>query len=106
MQSVQQTDRKRRARAHAAPRRQVSVMVNLHTTVDAQKPKRLANRRMGNLVQALAIFYARVDQSNPMFEKRRQVAARQITILVYGGSQNRAAVVAIPYRIICASAEK
>ena len=106
MERVEQAHRERRARAHAAAAGQVAVVVDFHAALHFQKAQRFARGRMVDLLQPLAAFDFGIDHADAVLEKRRQVAAGQVAIFVDGRRQHRAAVLAIPRRIIRAAAKK
>ena len=106
VERVEQADGERRTRPHAAAARQIAVVVDFNAAVHFQKAQRLARGRMLDLVQPLAVFNLGIHHADAVLEKRRQIAAGQVAILVDGRRQHRAAVLAIPRRIIRAAAKK
>src|SRR5437867_1587503 len=61
---------------------------------------------MRDLINALAIFNTGIHNSDTMLKKRRQIPARDVTILVDGRSQYRAAMIAVPNGIVGAATEE
>src|SRR5262249_13013091 len=61
---------------------------------------------MGNLVHRPAGLNLAVDQPDAVFKERRQVATREITILIDGRRQNGPAVRAIPRWIVRTASEE
>ena len=103
---MQQSDGERGTRSHAAASRQVTVVMNLDAAIHFQETQSFARRRMSQFIQRLNRFHFRIHHARPMLKERRQVATGQITIFVDGRRQHRAAVLAIPGRVIRAAAKK
>ena len=61
---------------------------------------------MNDFVERVASLDFGIDNAKTVFKERRQVAARQVAILVNAGRQHRAAMRAVPRRIIGAAAEE
>jgi hypothetical protein len=61
---------------------------------------------MNDLFNSLAILHPGVDYAVAVFEEGREVATRYVTVLIDGGSQHGAAMLAVPGRIVGASAKK
>ena len=54
----------------------------------------------------LAILDFGIDDADPVFEERRQIAARQVTVFIDRGGEDRSTVLPIPRGIIAAAAKK
>ncbi len=106
VQGVNQPDGKGGARAHATAGRQIAVVMQLQAALEIQMLQRRPNHGMNDLIDGLAGFNLPVDEADAMIEEWRQVAARQIAVFVDAGRQHRAAVIAIPARVVRAAAEK
>ena len=70
--------------------------------------KRSASRTAGWLISSSVVHVLdlAVDDADAMLEERRQIAAGEIAVLVDGGRQHRAAVLAIPGGVVGAAAEE
>ena len=106
VERVEQADGERRTRPHAAAPRQIAVVVDFHPAFHFQIAQGFARGRVLNFVQCVAILNLGIHHTDAVLEKRRQIAAAEVAILVDGGRQHRAAVLAIPRRIIRPAAEK
>src|SRR5215467_9674659 len=82
IKGVQQPNRERRTGTHTTSGRQISVMMDFHSSADFRVAQHFPNRRMCNFVDGLTILDLRIDQSDSMTEKRRQITAAKIAILV------------------------
>src|SRR5262249_19461589 len=99
-------DREGRARSEAAARREVAIVMDLDAAIHAKESQDLADGRMADLVEGLAILHLGVDDAEPVFEERRQIAAGDVAELVDRGGQDRSAVLPIPGRVIGPAAEE
>jgi methanogenic corrinoid protein MtbC1 len=81
-------------------------MMDFHTPIYVQIAQDLANGRMRNLVNGLASLDLGIDNANPVFEEWREKAARKKAVFVYCSGQHRAAMVAIPCRIVRSAAKE
>jgi hypothetical protein len=106
IERVQKTDGKSGTSPHSAACRKVAVVVNLHTTIDPAITQDLPNRRMGDFLDVMAVFDSGINDANLVLEKRWQIAAGKVAILVYGRCQHRSAVGTIPCGIIGSTAKK
>jgi hypothetical protein len=66
----------------------------------------LAYGGMTEIIHRFAVLDPRIDDSDPVLKERRKVAACKVTVLVYGHPEYRAAVIAIPGRIVRAATEE
>jgi hypothetical protein len=74
--------------------------MDFHAALDFQKPQGLSHGRMDDFVNLLAAFDFRINDADSMLEKRRQITACQVAVFVDCRREHRAAVLAIPGRII------
>jgi hypothetical protein len=59
-------------------------MVDFQASAEIQMPQGFTHGWMLNLIDLIASFYERIDDSDSVLEKRRQVPAGQVTVLVDG----------------------
>ena len=81
-------------------------MVDLDAPLDPQEPQHLAGGGMLDLVDRAAGFVARIDDAEPVFEERRQSAAGDVAVLIDRRGKDRAAVLAVPRRVVGPAAEE
>ena len=106
MDRVDEPDSERGARAQPGPRRQVAVVMNLETFAHLEPLEHAAHRRMLDLANVLNVFDDRVDHTKLVLEERRQLSHADVAVLINGGGEHGAAVLAIPLGIVSAAAEK
>jgi hypothetical protein len=80
--------------------------MDLHATFNFQVAQNRANGWMRDLINGLTILNLRIDYTEPVLKERREVAARQVAVLIYGGSEHRATVLTIPGRIVSSTTEE
>src|SRR4026207_2118200 len=80
--------------------------MDFQALLDLEKSQALTNGRMLDVVNPSPILDARVDDAEAVIEKRRQVARRDVAVLVDGGGEDLSAVGAIPRRIVRSSTEE
>ena len=103
---MQQPDRERRAGAEAGAGWEVAVMMDFQSFLDLQPVEHGARRRVLDFGGLADIFYMRIDDPVLVLEKRRQVPAGDIAVLVDGGGQHHSTMFEIPGRVIGAAPEK
>ena len=81
-------------------------MVYFQALFAAGPSQHSADRRVLNLRYLTHVLNLRVNNAMFVLKKRRQMAATDVTILVDGRGQHRAAVLLIPSRVVGAAAEK
>ena len=80
--------------------------MNFNAAADAQELETRADRRMFDCFVAANIFDLRVRYPAVVLEERRKPPGRDVATLVNGRRQHSATVLAIPDRVIRASAEE
>src|SRR5436309_1137685 len=70
------------------------------------EPQHFAGGRMGEIINRVAHLDFGVHDPVAMLEERRQIPAGQVTILIDGRGQHRAAVSPVPLGVIGPAAEK
>src|SRR5204863_5560489 len=71
VQGIEQADGERRAGAHAAPGRQVAVVVQLDAALDAQEAQRFPDRGMADLLDVPARLDLAIDDARAVLEEGR-----------------------------------
>ena len=61
---------------------------------------------MVNFIDGFDVFHFRINDARTVLKKRRKIPARDITIFIDGGGQNRPMMLFVPAGIICPPAEK
>jgi hypothetical protein len=81
-------------------------MVYFHSPVNVEIAEHFPYSGMSNLINGVAIFHFGVNDTVSMLEKRGQIAACDVAILVNSRGQNGPAMLSIPRGVVCAAAEK
>ena len=105
VESVEETDREGGAAAHSAAGGEVAVVMNLNPAIEVHKFQRGAHRGMLYFFNSVCALDLRIHHAKLMVEKRRQMARVNVAVLVDGGGKHRAAVLAVPARIVRAAAK-
>jgi hypothetical protein len=106
VERVEQADRERRTRPHAAAPREIAVVVDFQSAIELQMLQDFPDRRMRDLVRLLDALDLGINHAQAMLKKRRQISAGQIAILVDRRGQHATAMLAIPGGIIGAAPEE
>jgi hypothetical protein len=61
---------------------------------------------VSDFIDLLARLDPRIRNAQAVLEKRRQIAARQVTVLVDGGGQDATTMLAVPTGVVRAAAKK
>jgi hypothetical protein len=70
---MQQPHGERRTRAHPTSGRQIAIVMNFHAAIDSTVAQYLADCWVSDFVDTMAILDFRINDANPVFEKRRQI---------------------------------
>ena len=81
-------------------------MVNLEAPANLEPLEHAAYGRMLNLADLLDVLDNGIDDTKAMVEERRQLADADVAVLVDGGRQYGAAMLAIPLWIVRSAPEK
>jgi hypothetical protein len=81
-------------------------MMDFNSPVDLEMPQNLTNCRMRNFINRPAGLRLGIDNSEPVFKKRREIATRYVAILVNRRSQNGAPIGTIPAWVVRPAAEE
>src|SRR5262245_13643928 len=103
---MEQADRERGARTHAAARGQIAVVVQLQAALEAEVLEDRAHDRMSKLIDGGACLDLAINQANAVLEERGQVTAGEIAVLVDAGRQHSAAMAPVPRRVVGAAAKE
>ena len=102
----EEADGEGRARSHPAAGREVAVVVDLDAPLDPQESQHLPGGGMLDLVDRAAGLVARIDDSQPVFEERRQTPAGDVAVFIDRRGKDRAAMLAVPRRVVGPAAEE
>jgi len=103
---IDQPGRERRTRTEPGAGRQIAVVVDLEPGFHLHPLEHGAHRRMLDVGSLLDVLDDRVDHAKAMLEKRRQLADADVAVLVDRRRQHRAAVLAVPLRVVRAASEE
>ena len=106
IEAQQCSDGERGTGAETGTGRQVGYVMHFHAFLNAKILQAGANRRVLKVVVRIHVFDSRIRDPAVIFEKRRQVAARDVAAFVDGGGQHGAAKFTIPDGVIGATAEE
>lgn len=81
-------------------------MVNFDSAIDFEETQDLSSCRVADLVNGLASFSLRVDNAELMVEKRGQITAGYVAILVDCCGENSTTVDAIPRGVVSPAAKE
>jgi hypothetical protein len=80
--------------------------MNLDTPLHIKESQHFPSGGMHDFVDRSAVFNFGIGQAVSMLEKRGQVSAGYVTVLIDGGGQHGASVLAVPGRVIRAAPKK
>src|SRR5580698_232078 len=80
--------------------------MDFHAVCNSHVLQASAHRRMLNLVVAVDVFNFRIRNPAVVFEKRRQIAARDVARLIDRRGKHGATMLAVPDGIVGAAAKK
>ena len=103
---VDQSHGKGRAGSEPGPRREIPVVVNLEAFRDVEPAQHAADRRVLNLADVPDVLDDGIDDAELVIEEGRQLAHAEVAVLVDGGRQHGAPVLAEPFGIVSSTAKE
>ena len=103
---MQQPDGERAAGAQSGARREIGVVMDFETLLDAELGQDSADRRVLDVRDRVDQLDLRIDDAGFVFEERWQPAHADVAIFIDGSADDRAAVFAEPGGVVGSPAKQ